>query len=57
LAELASIAVGWRASGDRVVVLRDAHDGRVGEPAIEVQQPGGICPGDGFVYWALARVT
>ena len=49
-------ALGERlAPGGRLLVetYGIAHDGRVGERAIEVQQRGGIYPGDEFVYWGF----
>ena len=49
-------ALGERlAPGGRLLVetYGIAHDGRVDERAIEVQQPGGIYPGDEFVYWGF----
>jgi tRNA (mo5U34)-methyltransferase len=49
-------ALGERlAPGGRLLVetYGIAHDGRVRERAIEVQRPGGIYPGDEFVYWGF----
>ena len=49
-------ALGERlAPGGRLLVetYGIAHDGRVDERAIEVQQRGGIYPGDEFVYWGF----